>query len=228
MSGWEDKYVIGLTGNIATGKSLVRRMLEHLGAYTIDADSLAHQTMAPARRAYKPVVSMFGRWILDADGRIDRSKLGAVVFSHPEALARLEALTHPIVGQAVQMLIRRSKHRVIVVEAIKLLESDLAEVVDAVWVVNTSEEQQIERLVKKRGMSEEEARKRVRVQNPQADKLARADVIIDNSRTPENTETGPYRVVAHSGRRRGGTAHALVQASRSSPRRAPPRQRRAS
>lgn len=212
MSGWEDKYVIGLTGNIATGKSLVRRMLEHLGAYTIDADSLAHQTMAPGAPAYKPVVSMFGRWILDADGRIDRSKLGAVVFSHPEALARLEALTHPIVGQAVQMLIRRSKHRVIVVEAIKLLESDLAEVVDAVWVVNTSEEQQIERLVKKRGMSEEEARKRVRVQNPQADKLARADVIIDNSRTPENTwkqvRTAWSRI---QGAAEEETAHALVQ-----------------
>ena len=72
MGRWKDKYVIGLTGNIATGKSLVRRMLEHLGAYTIDADGLAHQAMAPGAPAYKPVVLTFGQWILDADKRIDR------------------------------------------------------------------------------------------------------------------------------------------------------------
>src|SRR5436853_4668864 len=93
---WANKYVIGLTGNIGMGKSLVRKMAEHLGAYTIDADGLAHQVMAPGAPAYIPVLETFGKWIMDSEKRIDRGKLGAVAFSHPEALARLEALTHPI------------------------------------------------------------------------------------------------------------------------------------
>lgn len=186
MGRWKDKYVIGLTGNIATGKSLVRRMLEHLGAYTIDADGLAHQAMAPGAPAYKPVVLTFGQWILDADKRIDRSRLGAVVFSHPEALKRLEALTHPIVIRAIDTLIARSKHKIVVVEAIKLLEGPLAERLDAVWVVDADEKTQLERLAK-RGLDHEAALKRIRMQNPQSEKLARADVIIYNEGTPDET-----------------------------------------
>lgn len=186
MGRWKDKYVIGLTGNIATGKSLVRRMLEHLGAYTIDADGLAHQAMAPGAPAYKPVVLTFGQWILDADRRIDRSRLGAVVFSHPEALKRLEALTHPIVIRAIDTLITRSKHKIVVVEAIKLLEGPLAERLDAVWVVDADEKTQLERLAK-RGLDHEAALKRIRMQNPQSEKLARADVIIYNEGTPDET-----------------------------------------
>lgn len=186
MSRWDGKYVIGLTGNIAMGKSLVRRMLDHLGAYTIDADGLAHQAMAPGAPAYKPVIQMFGQWILDPEKRIDRSRLGAVAFAHPEALRRLEALTHPVVGRAIDTLIRRARHKVVVVEAIKLLEGSLADQVDAVWVVDTSEETQMARLLK-RGLSTDEAIKRIRMQNPQADKLARADVVIDNNGTPEET-----------------------------------------
>jgi dephospho-CoA kinase len=181
---WENKYVIGLTGNIATGKSLVRRMLEHLGAYTIDADGLTHQAMAPGAPAYKPVVITFGQWILDAEHRIDRTKLGAVAFAHPDALARLEALTHPIIGQALDTLIQRSRHPVIVVEAIKLLEGPLANQVDAVWVVSTTEEQQLDRLIK-RGLTRDEAIKRIRVQNPQGEKIARANVVILNNGSPE-------------------------------------------
>jgi dephospho-CoA kinase len=183
---WEGKYVIGLTGNIAMGKSLVRRMLEHLGAYTVDADGLAHQAMAPGAPAYKPVVITFGQWILDSEKRVDRSKLGAVAFAHPEALARLEAITHPIVGQAIDTLIRRTRHKVVVVEAIKLLEGQLADQMDAIWVVDASEEKQLERLAK-RNLPRLEALKRIRVQNPQTDKLARANVVISNNGSPEET-----------------------------------------
>ncbi len=186
MGRWKDKYVIGLTGNIATGKSLVRRMLEHLGAYTIDADGLSHQAMAPGAPAYKPVVTLFGQWILDSERRIDRSKLGAVVFAHPEALARLEAVTHPIIGKAIDTLIQRARHKVVVVEAIKLLEGSMADQVDAIWVVDADEEVQLERL-KKRGLPRLEALKRIRIQNPQADKLAWADVVIKNNDTAEQT-----------------------------------------
>jgi dephospho-CoA kinase len=183
---WENKYVIGLTGNIATGKSLVRRMLEHLGAYTIDADGLAHQSMAPGAPAYQPVIKAFGDWILDAEGRIDRGKLGAVAFAHPDALNRLEALTHPVVGQAIDTLIQRSRHKVVVVEAIKLLEGHLAGQMDAIWVVDADEAHQLERLAK-RGLSQAEAIKRIRAQNPQAEKLAQANVVIKNSGSPEDT-----------------------------------------
>ncbi len=185
MGHWANKYVIGLTGNIAMGKSAVRKLLEHFGAYTIDADGLAHQTMAPGAPAYLPVVETFGRWILDRDGRIDRSKLGAVVFSHPEALARLEAITHPLVGQGIDTLISRAKQPVIVIEAIKLLEGKLASQVDAIWVVDCKPELQLQRLVEKRGMSEQEARKRIEGQNPQREKLARANVVITNNGTPQ-------------------------------------------
>jgi dephospho-CoA kinase len=178
--------VIGLTGNIAMGKSLVRRMLEHLGAYTIDADGLTHQVMAPGAPAYKPTIITFGQWILDSEKRIDRSKLGAVAFAHPEALARLEALTHPIIGRAIDTLIQRARHEIVVVEAIKLLEGALAKQVDAIWVVDASEEKQLERLVG-RGLSRLEALKRIRVQNPQVDKLSRASVVITNNGTPEET-----------------------------------------
>src|SRR5258706_15195425 len=115
------------------GKSLVRKMLEHLGAYTIDADGLAHQVMAPGAPAYAPVIQTFGRWILDAENRVDRTKLGAVAFSHPEALARLEALTHPIVGQGIDTLVSRAKQPLVVIEAIKLFEGTLPTQVNSTW-----------------------------------------------------------------------------------------------
>lgn len=188
MGRWEGKYVIGLTGNIATGKSLVRRMLEHLGAYTIDADGLAHQAMAPGAPAYKPVVLTFGQWILDAERRIDRGRLGAVVFSHPDALRRLEALTHPIVIRAIDTLISRAQQKIVAVEAIKLLETPLAERLDAVWVVDADEKTQVERLAR-RGLDREAALKRIHLQNPQSEKLARASVIIYNQGTPDETWT---------------------------------------
>ena len=83
MSNWPGKFVIGLTGNIGTGKSVVRKMLEHLGAYGIDADALAHRAMAKGAPGYKPVVDIFGSWILDPQGQIDRNKLGKLVFTDP-------------------------------------------------------------------------------------------------------------------------------------------------
>lgn len=183
---WEGKYVIGLTGNIAMGKSLVRRMLEHLGAYTIDADGLAHQAMAPGAPAYKPAILTFGQWILDSEKRVDRSKLGAVAFAHPEALARLEAITHPIIGRAIDTLIQRARHKVVVVEAIKLLEGQMADRFDAIWVVDATEENQLDRLAG-RGLPRLEALKRIRMQNPQTEKLARANTVITNNGTPEET-----------------------------------------
>ncbi|MBX3081295.1 MAG: dephospho-CoA kinase [Anaerolineae bacterium] len=168
------------------GKSLVRKMLEQLGAYTIDADGLAHQVMAPGAPAYRPVIETFGRWIVSPDGKIDRSKLGAVAFSHPEALARLEALTHPIVGQGIDTLVSRAQQPIVVIEAIKLVDGQIGGWVDTIWVVDTAPSVQVERLVK-RGLPEADAHKRISMQNPQRDKLARANVTISNSGTPQDT-----------------------------------------
>ena len=180
MSNWPGKYVIGLTGNIATGKSVVRRMLEHLGAYTIDADALSHRATAKGAPGYKPVVENFGKWILNADGEINRGKLGELVFRDPSALEKLEDIIHPLVEQAVDVLVKRASQSVVVIEAIKLLESQLRQGCDSVWVAYAPEEIQIERIMRKRGLTREQAIQRISAQSPQSDKVAAADVVIRN------------------------------------------------
>ncbi|HSK86823.1 MAG TPA: dephospho-CoA kinase [Anaerolineales bacterium] len=180
MSNWPGKYVIGLTGNIATGKSVVRRMLEHLGAYTIDADALSHRVISKGAPGYQPVLDTFGKWLLDKDEQINRSKLGQIVFADKEALKQLEAIIHPYVRQAIDILIKRAKQRVVVIEAIKLLESPLRDQCDSVWVSDAPQHVQVERLVRKRSLSQEEALQRVKMQAPQNEKLALADVVITN------------------------------------------------
>lgn len=181
MSAWPGKYVIGLTGNIATGKSVIRRMLEHLGAYGIDADALSHRAMAKGAPGYDPIVQHFGQWILAPDGQIDRKKLGMIAFADPAALQQLETIIHPFVRQAIDVLIRRSTQSVIVIEAIKLLEGGLSNLCDSVWVTQASPEAQYTRLLKKRGLSEADARVRITSQSPQAEKIAAAQVVINNN-----------------------------------------------
>ncbi len=187
MSSWPDKYVIGLTGNIATGKSIVRKMLEHMGAYGIDADALSHRVLAKGGPGYQPIVDYFGRWVVGSDGQIDRAKLGRVVFSDPAALAKLESVVHPYVRQAVEILAKRAKQPVIVIEAIKLLEGDLRAACDAIWVTDASPRTQFERLRTKRKMSQSDARLRIENQAAQADKLTVADVVIKNEGSFENS-----------------------------------------
>ena len=181
MSHWPGKYVIGLTGNIATGKSVVRRMLEHLGAYTIDADNLSHRAIARGAPGYQPVVDAFGNFILDASGEINRVKLGRLAFNDPDALKKLEAIVHPLVEQAVDLMIKRASQRVIVVEAIKLLEGRLASECDVVWTTYAPELIQKARLMQKRGMNEQEAILRIQAQPPQEVKTAAANVVIQNA-----------------------------------------------
>lgn len=181
MGKWTGKIIIGLTGNIGSGKSVVRKMLEHLGAYGLDADALAHRAIARGAPGYKPVVEAFGNWVLAPDGEIDRARLGRLVFSYPEGLQRLEAIVHPLVDQAVDVLVRRATQPVIVIEAIKLLESNLARNCDSIWVTVVSPEIQLQRLVKQRGMSEADARQRIEAQQASlAIKTAAAQVLIRN------------------------------------------------
>lgn len=187
MSAWPGKYVIGLTGNIATGKSVVRKMLEHLGAYGIDADALGHRAIAKDAPGYKAVLDVFGRWILAEDGQIDRGRLARVVFSDPDALKQLETIVHPFVRQAVDILVKRSTQNVVVIEAIKLLESPLRQSCDSIWVTYAPPEIQLGRLIQKRKMNEESARQRINVQEPQEQKVAVANIVIRNEGSYEDT-----------------------------------------
>jgi dephospho-CoA kinase len=187
VSKWAGKHVIGLTGNIGTGKSVVRKMLEHLGAYGIDADVLSHRAISKGAPGYDQVVEMFGRWILNTDGEIDRGKLGQLVFSNPDALIILETIVHPLVNQALDLLVKRSSQEVIVIEAIKLIESPIHDWCDTIWVTYVPEETQVSRLMKKRGMSLEEIEKRLIAQSSQEDKSEAADVVIYNDSEYEET-----------------------------------------
>lgn len=187
MSNWPDKYVIGLTGNIATGKSVVRRMLEHLGAYSIDSDKLAHRTIAKGAPGYMPVIDNFGKFIVGSDGEIDRIKLGRIVFSDPDALRTLENIVHPLVRYAMDILIQRASQRVIVIEAIKLLEGKLASACNSIWVTYAPENVQLTRLTQKRGLNEKDAIQRIKAQPPQEQKTSAAHVVIDNSGSFEDT-----------------------------------------
>lgn len=187
MSRWSGKYVIGLSGNIATGKSVVRKMLEHLGAYGIDADALAHRAMAQGAPGYPLILQTFGHWILDQEEQIDRQKLAKIAFSDPNALEKLEKIVHPLVAHAVDVLIRRAGQPIIVIEAIKLLESDLAAGCDTVWIVDAPAELQIARLMHKRKLPEAGARQRIAAQSPQALKLRSAKVVIRNNGSFEST-----------------------------------------
>jgi len=187
MSAWRGKYAIGLTGNIATGKSVVRKMLEHLGAYGIDADVLSHRAIMKSSPGYQPVIDTFGRWVLGANEEIDRVKLGEVVFKNPDAMLRLETIIHPLVRQALDVLVKKSSHRVIVIEAIKLLESEMNSLCDQVWVTMAPPDLQLERLIDKRNLTKQEAEDRINAQLPVTAILTKADVVIENNGSFEKT-----------------------------------------
>lgn len=187
MSAWRGKYAIGLTGNIATGKSVVRKMLEHLGAYGIDADVLSHRAIMKSSPGYQPVIDTFGRWIVGANEEIDRVKLGEVVFKNPDAMLRLETIIHPLVRQALDVLVKKSSHRVIVIEAIKLLESEMNSLCDQVWVTMAPPDLQLERLIDKRNLTKQEAEDRINAQLPVTAILTKADVVIENNGSFEKT-----------------------------------------
>jgi dephospho-CoA kinase len=193
-------YLIGLTGNIACGKSTVLELLRERGAQVLDADRVTHELQAPGQPVYRAIVDAFGPGILPAPGGpIDRRALGAIVFADPAALRRLEQIVHPAVRERImawlasvgdgknQLPTPISQLPVAVIDAIKLLEGGWKQVCDAIWVVTCPPEQQLARLIATRGMREDEARARIAAQPPQADKVAQADVVIDNSGTLEDT-----------------------------------------
>ncbi len=180
------RLIIGLTGNIATGKSTVLDYLRRKGAYSIDADKLTHRTMQPGGLAYDAIVQTFGRDILAEDGTIQRAALGRIVFADPAALRRLEEIVHPAVFTLAQAELAQTDAPVVVVEAIKLLEAKrLLTLCREVWVVTADPEVQLRRLSEERGMSEAEARQRMAAQSSQADKVKQATRVIVNNGSTE-------------------------------------------
>ena len=180
------KRVIGITGNMGTGKSTVLRMLEELGAKAIDADLLVHLVIAKGTTVYEEVVVAFGEGVLGPQGEIDRKRLAPLVFSDGEALKRLEAIVHPVVESLIWEITEEAEEEVVAIEAIKLLEASSERGWDALWVVTCRPEEQRKRLLAQ-GLSEEEIEGRLKAQGPISEKIKAADVIIDNSGSREET-----------------------------------------
>lgn len=174
------RFILGVTGNIATGKSTVVKMLADKGAHHIDADEVYHDLIAPGEPLLKTLVDEFGRGILAMDGSLDRKALGSIVFSNPDALKKLDAITHPIIMAESDRRAFAIEDGVVILDAVKLIESGHANVCDQVWLVTAPEAIQIQRLMKRNSLTEADARTRVAAQAPIQPKLARADVVIRN------------------------------------------------
>ena len=177
------RIVLGVTGNIATGKSTVVSMLRELGAHHIDSDLVYRDLVGPGQPLLKTLAEHFGEGIVAEDGSLDRKALGKIVFSDPEKLKELDALTHPAVIAESDRRVEAIRSGVIVIDAVKLIESGHHEVCDEVWLVTAPEEVQVQRVMDRNHVDEEEARRRVAAQPPLEPKIAAADVIIDNSDT---------------------------------------------
>ena len=181
--------VLGLTGGIGSGKSMVASMFAHLGADVIDADQLARDVVEPGQPALEEIASAFGREILLPDGRLDRGKLARIIFADPVARGKLNAITHPRIRQrmAAEVAARASRPGVLIADIPLLYENDRTGSVQAVIVVWVDPQTQLRRLLERDGLTEEEARQRIAAQMPLDEKRARADVVIDNNGSRENT-----------------------------------------
>lgn len=178
--------VIGLTGGIGTGKSTVSRFLAKLGAVTMDLDKVGHEALKPGGEAYKKIISEIGGDILTADGEIDRTRLGQIVFKDREALQRLNGILHPIIDDIINTRLKEYKRqgvKVVVLEAAAMLESGRTGQFDEIWVTIAPVETALGRLTNRPGFSEEEAKKRIQSQLSGEEKLKHADVVIDTACT---------------------------------------------
>ncbi|MFE9874939.1 dephospho-CoA kinase [Streptomyces sp. NPDC005784] len=180
---------VGLTGGIGAGKSEVSRLLVEHGAVLIDADRIAREVVAPGTPGLAAVVDAFGEDVLAPDGSLDRPKLGSIVFADPQKLAVLNSIVHPLVGTRSRALEDAAPEDAVVVHDVPLLaENGLAALYDLVIVVDARPETQLDRLVRLRGMTEEDARARMAAQASRDKRLAIADIVIDNDVPLEELE----------------------------------------
>jgi dephospho-CoA kinase len=183
--------IIGLTGGIASGKSTVARMLLELGIPVIDADQIAREVVEIGEEAYLQIVEKFGEEILKDDKTIDRAKLGAIVFNDERKRKLLNSIVHPAVRK--KMLEQKEQYvkkgeKTIVLDIPLLFESNLTHLVDKIVVVYVEDYIQLERLMTRNGFSKEEAEARIKAQMPLKEKAAKADAVIDNNGTMEQTK----------------------------------------
>jgi dephospho-CoA kinase len=176
--------VIGLVGGIGSGKSTAAAILAELGAELVNADLIGHEVYEPGKAGFDALVAEFGPEAVGADGRIDRKRLGALVFSDSALLARLNAIVHPLIRAEIERRIARAREagraHAVVVEAAILLEAGWRSLVDQVWVVSARREDVVQRLVAQRGMEESATEARIAKQMTDAERRAVADVVIEN------------------------------------------------
>lgn len=184
-------YLIGLTGGIASGKSTVSRMLNELGACIIDVDKLSREVVQPGTPAYQDIIKAFGEDIVEPSGEINRRRLGQLVFDNKEARLTLEKITHPRIEAAARAAVERAEANgcaVAVLDAPLLIEAGWHTKLDAVWVVYVDEQTQLTRLMGRDKLDEPAARARMNAQLALQEKVKYADVVIDNSDAPEETQ----------------------------------------
>lgn len=185
--------IIGLTGGIGSGKTAAARMLAEIGAPVIDADRVGHETYLPGTPGWQQVVGEFGREVVAADGSIDRKRLGGIVFGDSAKLARLNAIVHPLIRQAIAAKLAAAQaagnHPGIVVEAALLVEAKWDALVDEVWLVTAPRAAIEDRLVSQRGLDRAAIAARMAAQLDDAARAAQADVIVDNSGSLETLRT---------------------------------------
>jgi dephospho-CoA kinase len=209
---------VGLTGGIATGKTTVAAMLRELGCHMLDADKIAHRMIEPGAAAYDDVVREFGRGILTPDGRVDRRKLGAIVFGDPSRLARLNAIVHPrvldVLDRELDAIERTEPHAIAVVEAALLIEAGYAPKLDRLVVTWCTPEQQLARLTQQdevgragRGLTVEQAWQRIAAQMPTEEKRRMADEEIDCTGSLDHTREQVVELVAKLKMLEAGQAH---------------------
>ncbi len=179
--------IIGLTGNIGSGKSLVSRRLRELGAQVINTDIVAREVVASGTQALEKIVRKFGRETLRSDGTLDRKYMGAKVFSDANALINLNAIVHPQIRKELIKQIKafkkqkKAEPKVLVIEAPLLIEAKMQNLVDEVWLVTVDEEIQLKRVMTRDGLTEKEVRLRLAAQMPQEEKKAYAHRVINNN-----------------------------------------------
>lgn len=184
--------VIGLTGGIASGKSVISSYLKELGGYIIDADKVARDIVKPHSKAWSEIIKVFGKRVLAADGNINRALLGQIVFNDAKSLQELNEITHPEIDRIIKNQIEKFRNGMIkapflVIDAPLLIEFGLNAIVDEVWLVVVASETQVKRIVERDRISEEEAWQRINSQMPLEEKLKYADRIIDNNGSLQET-----------------------------------------
>ncbi|PED07067.1 dephospho-CoA kinase [Bacillus pseudomycoides] len=190
--------VIGLTGGIASGKSTVSQMFRELHLPVIDADIIAREVVEQGKEAYKEIVDVFGEEILQADGELDRPKLGSIVFHNEEKRLRLNKIVHPAVRKEMNVqkdMYIKEGMQAVVLDIPLLFESKLTSLVDQILVVAVAPSTQLERLMKRNGFIEEEAKARIDSQMPLAEKITLADKVIYNDGTITETKAQLHRIL---------------------------------